>query len=65
MAIIRHMRRSAFSAGRPGGLIREIAGKVTGGLIGRKAKNFSHFGDVLRLIYSRFVQFMGVSCNGI
>ena len=25
MAIIRHMRRSAVSAGRPGGLIREIA----------------------------------------
>ena len=28
MAIIRHMRRSAFSAGRPGGLIREIAWKA-------------------------------------
>ena len=73
----RHMRRSAFFPGRPGGLIREITwnlGKLEviclhGGLrfpyIGQKAKNFSHFGDVLRLIYSRFVQFMGVSCNGI
>jgi len=52
MAIIRHMRRSAFSAGRPGGLIREIAWKagesevicLHGGLrfpyIGRMAKNF-------------------------
>jgi len=28
MAIIRRMRRSAFSAGRPGGLIREIAWKA-------------------------------------
>ena len=28
MAIIRHMRRSAFSAGRPGGLIREITWKA-------------------------------------
>ncbi len=28
MAIIRHMRRSAFSAGRPGGLITETAGKA-------------------------------------
>ncbi len=28
MAIIRHMRRSAFSAGRPGGLIREIIWKA-------------------------------------
>ena len=28
MAIIRHMRRSAFSAGRPGGLIREIDWKA-------------------------------------
>ncbi len=28
MAIIRHMRRSAVSAGRPGGLIREIAWKA-------------------------------------
>ena len=37
MAIIRHMRRSAVSAGRPGGLIREITWK---GNIGRKAKNF-------------------------
>jgi hypothetical protein len=27
MAIIRHMRRSAISAGRPGGLIREIIWK--------------------------------------
>ena len=46
------MRRSAFSAGRPGGLIREIAWKagrlevicLHGGLrfpyIGRMAKNF-------------------------
>ena len=33
--------------------------------IGRMAKNFSHFGDILRLIYSRFVQFMGVLCNGV
>ena len=54
MAIIRHMRRSAVSAGRPGGLIREIAWKageselicLHGGLrlcrpcIGRMAKNF-------------------------
>ena len=32
---------------------------------GRMAKNFSHFGDILRLIYSRFVQFMGVLCNGV
>ena len=54
MAIIRHMRRSAFSAGRSGGLIREIAWKagetelicLHGGLrlrrpyIGRMAKNF-------------------------
>ena len=51
MAIIRHMRRSAVSAGRPGGLIREIAWKageselicLHGGLrlchIGRMAKN--------------------------
>ena len=77
MAIIRHMRRSAVSAGRPGGLIREIAWKageselicLHGGLrlchIGRMAKNFSHFGDILRLIHSRFVQFMGVLCNGV
>ena len=77
MAIIRHMRRSAFSAGRPGGLIREIAWKagrlevicLHGGLrfpyIGQMAKNFSHFGDILRLIHSRFVQFMGVLCNGV
>ena len=28
MAIIRHMRRSAFSAGRPGGLITETAWKA-------------------------------------
>ena len=28
MAIIRHMRRSAISAGRPGGLIREITWKA-------------------------------------
>ncbi len=28
MAIIRHMRRSAVSAGRPGGLIREITWKA-------------------------------------
>ena len=47
-----HMRRSAFSAGRPGGLIREITWKagrlevicLHGGLgfryIGRMAKNF-------------------------
>ena len=42
MAIIRHMRRSAISAGRPGGLIREITwkGNVWGEFIGRKAKNF-------------------------
>ena len=33
--------------------------------IGRMAKNFSHFGDILRLIHSRFVQFMGVLCNGV
>ena len=37
MAFIRHMRRSAFFPGRPGGLIREITWK---GNIGRKAKNF-------------------------
>ena len=37
MAITRHVRRSAVSAGRPGGLIREITWK---GNIGRKAKNF-------------------------
>ena len=71
------MRRSAFSAGRPGGLIREISWKagesevicLHGGsrfpYIGQMAKNFSHFGDILDLIYSRFVQFMGVSCNGV
>ncbi|RKI85390.1 hypothetical protein D7V94_22985, partial [Parablautia intestinalis] len=29
MAIIRHMRRSAFSAGRPGGLIREITCRLS------------------------------------
>ena len=52
MAIIRHMRRSVFSAGKPGGLIREISWKageselicLHGGLrfpyIGRMAKNF-------------------------
>ncbi len=54
MAFIYHMRRSAVSAGRPGGLIREITWKagesevicLHGGLrlcrpyIGRKAKNF-------------------------
>ncbi len=28
MTIIRHMRRSAISAGRPGGLIREITWKA-------------------------------------
>ena len=71
------MRRSAFSAGKPGGLIREIAWKagrvevicLHGGLcfpyIGRKAKNFSPSSDILDLIYSRFVQFMGVLCNGV
>jgi hypothetical protein len=37
MDFIRHMRRSAFFPGRPGGLIREITWK---GNIGRKAKNF-------------------------
>ena len=65
MATIRHMRRSAFSAGRPGGLIWKAGESevicLHGGLglchpyIGRMAKNFSHFGDILRLIYSRFV----------
>ena len=33
--------------------------------IGRMAKNFRPSGDILRLIYSRFVQFMGVLCNGV
>ncbi|NBJ95031.1 hypothetical protein [Parablautia muri] len=33
--------------------------------IGRMAKNFSHSCDILRLIYSRFVQFMEVLCNGV
>ena len=51
MAIIRHMRRSAFSAGRPGGLIREITwkGNVWGELIGRKAKNFRGDFDIFVL----------------
>ena len=42
MAITRHMRRSAFFPGRPGGLIREITwkGNMRVELIGRKAKNF-------------------------
>ncbi len=51
MAIIRHMRRSAFSVGRPGGLIREITwkGNVWGELIGRKAKNFRGDFDIFVL----------------
>ncbi len=51
MAIIRHMRRAAFSVGRPGGLIREITwkGNVWGELIGRKAKNFRGDFDIFVL----------------
>ena len=77
MDFIRHMRRSAFFPGRPGGLITEITWKagrlevicLHGGLrfpyIGRMAKNFRPSSDILDLIYSRFVQFMGVLCNGV
>ena len=41
MVIIRHMRRSAFFPGRPGGLITEMTwkGKYAGRIIGQKAKN--------------------------
>ena len=71
-----HLAKSAsISAGRPGGLIREITwkrGEIRGNMltrqppyIGRMAKNFSPSNDILRLIYSRFVQFMGVLCNGV
>ena len=60
MAIIRHMRLSAFFLGRPGGLIREIAWKtgrlevicLHGGLrfhhVGRMAKNFRADFGILR-----------------
>ena len=46
MAIIRHMRRSAFFPGRSGGLIMEITWK---GYIGRKAKNFRGVFDIFVL----------------
>ena len=38
----RHMRRSAISAGSPGGLITEnyLEREYAGGAVGRKAKNF-------------------------
>lgn len=58
------MWRSAFFPDRPDGLITEISWKA-GICIGQKAKNFSPSSDILRLIYSRFVQFMGVLCNGV
>ena len=51
-------------------LFRRQAGRPDNGnclesCIGQKAKNFSPSSDILRLVYSRFVQFMGVSCNGV
>jgi len=68
MAFIRHMRRSAFfrrQAGRPDkGNCLESGDAISD----KKQKTLAIsviFGDILRLIYSRFVQFMGVSCNGI
>ena len=60
MAIIRHMRRSAFSAGRPGGLIREIAckGNMRAALSDEKRKTlgmFTHFFKMLSAFRSRKV----------
>ena len=64
MDIIRHMRRSAFYAGRPGGLITEITWKagnlevicLHGGLrfpyIGRMAKNFRLILGFFHCIYA-------------
>ena len=50
MAFIRHMRRSAISAGRPGGLIREIAwkGNMRVGLSDEKQKTLGVFLIFLR-----------------
>ena len=60
MAIIRHMRRSAISAGRPGGLIREIAwkGNMRAALSDEKRKTlgmFTHFFKMLSAFRSRKV----------
>ena len=51
MVITRHMRRSAFFPGRPGGLITEMTwkGKYAGRIIGQKAKNFRGDFDVFVL----------------
>ena len=71
-AVCRFRRQGSFfysenhleSGGNRGNMLtRQFAFVPT--YIGRMAKNFSHFGDILRLICSRFVQFMGVLCNGV
>lgn len=43
----------------------EVRGNMRVVLSDKKAKNFSPSSDILDLIYSRFVQFMGVLCNGV
>ena len=48
MAIIRHMRRSVVSVGRPGGLIREIAWKGN-----RNAKNICRYKFRKKTFYSK------------
>ena len=60
MAITRHMRRSAFFPGRPGGLIREITwkGNMQVGLSDEKQKTlgmFLHFFKMLSAFRSRKV----------
>ena len=54
MAIIRHMRRSAFFPGRPGGLIREITwkGNMRVGLSDEKRKTLGVILIFLRFIYA-------------
>ena len=61
-----HMRRSAcWKAGESEVICLHGGLRLCRPYIGRMAKNFSHSCDILRLIYSRFVQFMGVLCNGV
>ena len=60
MDFIRHMRRSAISAGRPGGLIREITwkGNMRVGLSDEKRKTLGvilHFFKMLSAFRSRKV----------
>ena len=62
----RHMRRSAcWKAGESEVICLRGGLRLCRPYIGRMAKNFRPSGDILRLIYSRFVQFMGVLCNGV